>query len=105
MTKQTEDTKVIKVAKVRKVDVKKAAKIELSKLFVEFLEEKGIDVSEDHEEFAFTQGTLVVHMDKTDVQVKLISPKHGLERYQRVEYEYVDADELEDEDEDKELEG
>jgi hypothetical protein len=80
------DKKVIKRAKGRKVDVKKAAKEELSNLFKEFLMEKGIEVSDNAEDFAFTQGTLVVHMEKTDVQVKLITPKAGLDRYQQVEY-------------------
>lgn len=78
--------KVIKRAKGKKVDVKRVAKQELSKLFQEFLMEKGIEVSDNAEDFAFTQGTLVVHMEKTDVQVKLITPKAGLDRYQQVVY-------------------
>jgi len=82
----TTNKKVIKRAKGKKVDVKKAAKQELSNLFKEFLIEKGIEVSDNAEDFAFTQGTLVVHMEKTDVQVKLITPKAGLERYQQVVY-------------------
>ena len=82
----TTNKKVIKRAKSKKVDVKKVAKQELSDLFKEFLIEKGIEVSSNAEDFAFTQGTLVVHMEKTDVQVKLITPKAGLERYQQVEY-------------------
>lgn len=92
------DKKVIKRAKGKKVDVKRVAKQELSKLFQEFLMEKGIEVSSNAEDFAFTQGTLVVHMEKTDVQVKLITPKAGLERYQQVVYvteeEYEENGEL-----------
>ena len=85
--------KVIKRAKGKKVDVKRVAKQELSNLFKEFLIEKGIEVSDNAEDFAFTQGTLVVHMEKTDVQVKLITPKAGLDRYQQVVY--VTEDEYE----------
>ena len=96
----TTNKKVIKRAKGKKVDVKKAAKQELSNLFKEFLIEKGIEVSDNAEDYAFTQGTLVVHMEKTDVQVKLITPKAGLERYQQVVYvteeEYEDLQENEE---------
>lgn len=99
----TTNTKVIKRAKGKKVDVKRVAKQELSDLFKEFLVGKGIKVSSNAEDFAFTQGTLVVHMENTDVQVKLITPKAGLERYQEVvyvteeEYEEIQEQELIDE--------
>ena len=104
----TTNKKVIKRAKGKKVDVKRVAKQELSNLFKEFLMEKGIEVSDNAEDFAFTQGTLVVHMEKTDVQVKLITPKAGLDRYQQVVYvteeeyeaaaeeELVEGNEMED---------
>ena len=82
----TTNKKVIKRAKSKKVDVKRLAKQELSDLFKEFLLEKGIEVSSNAEDFGFTQGTLVAHMEKTDVQIKLITPKAGLERYQQVIY-------------------
>lgn len=73
--------------KVKKVDVKKEAKLELSALFAEFLASKGIEVDPNHEDYGFTAGTLVVRMEKTDVQVKLVTPKAGLDRYKVVEYE------------------
>ena len=106
----TTNKKVIKRAKGKKVDVKRVAKQELSDLFKEFLMEKGIEVSSNAEDFAFTQGTLVVHMEKTDVQVKLITPKAGLERYQQVVYvteaeeELIEEIELEEEIQEMELE-
>jgi hypothetical protein len=81
------------VKKTKKVDVKREAKNELSALFAAFLTEQGYEVKENHEDFGFTGGTLIVGMEKTDVQVKLITPKAGLERYQEVVY--VDEDELE----------
>lgn len=97
----TTNAKVVKRAKGKKVDVKRVAKQELSDLFKEFLVEKGIKVSSNAEDFAFTQGTLVVHMENTDVQVKLITPKAGLERYQEVVYvtekEYEEIQEQEQE--------
>lgn len=110
------NTKVIKRAKGKKVDVKRVAKQELSDLFEEFLIEKGIKVSSNADDFAFTQGTLVVHMEDTDVQVKLITPKAGLKRYQEVVYvteeeydeiqeqELIDEIELEEEIQEMELE-
>ena len=73
--------------KVKKVDVKKEAKLELSALFAEFLATKGIEVDTNHEDYGFTAGTLVVRMEKTDVQVKLVTPKAGLDRYAIVEDE------------------
>ena len=93
----TTNKKVIKRAKGKKVDVKRAAKQELSNLFKGFLMEKGIEVSSNAEDFAFTQGTLVVHMEKTDVQVKLITPKAGLDRYQQVVYVTEEEYEAEEE--------
>ena len=80
----TTTNKKVKV-KNKKVDVKKLAKQELSDLFKEFLMEKGIEVSSNAEDYGFTQGTLIVHME-TDVQVKFITPKAGLNRYQQVIY-------------------
>lgn len=82
----TNTNKVVKVAKTKKIDVKKAAKINISEMFVEFLEAKGIEVDTNYADYAFTQGTLVVHMDETDVQVKFITPKHGITRYPQVVY-------------------
>ena len=82
----TSNNKVVKKVKNKKVDVKKLAKQELSDLIKEFLMEKGIKVSSNAEDFGFTQGTLIVHMENTDVQVKLITPKAGLDRYQQVIY-------------------
>lgn len=90
----TTNEKVIKRTKGKKVDVKAAAKRDLSKLFADFLVAQGIDVSTNAEDFAFTAGTLVVHMENTDVQVKLITPKAGLERYQQVVF--VDEEEYEE---------
>lgn len=80
------------VKKVRKVDPKKEAKNELSAKIAVFLRNEGYTVKENAEDFGFTGGTLVVAMEKCDVQLKPITPKSGLERYQEVEF--VDEDEV-----------
>lgn len=79
-------TKVIKRTKGKAVDVKRAAKAQLSEMFTEFLMEKGIKVDTNAVDYEFTQGTLVVGLENTDVQVKFITPKANLERYQKVVY-------------------
>lgn len=78
----------------RKVNHKQIAKDKLSALFVEFLEEKGIEVNENHVDYGFTRGTLVVDTGEIDVQVKFITPKAGSNRYEKVEIVY--EDEVED---------
>lgn len=71
---------------IKKVDVKKVSKLEVSKQVRELFEGLGIEVGEGSE-FGFTEGTLVLKMDKCDIQVKLIAPKAGLERYVKLEEE------------------
>lgn len=103
MTMKKENVKVVKKKSTRRVDVKSAAKDTLSKKFERFLTEEGIKFNSDHTDYEFTKGTLVVHMEDTDVQVKLITPKAGLERYKKIVYvseeeydEFVEAEEEEE---------
>lgn len=70
--------------KIKKVDIKKATKAQVSKEVKEFLESKGYVVS-DGTEYGFTGGTLVVATEKCDVQVKFITTKAGIERYEKAE--------------------
>lgn len=77
-------TKVI-VKKARKVNIKDVAKLEVMEIFKGALIEAGLDF-EDGAEFEMTKGTIVVHLEGCDVQIKPISPKAGLDRYQKVEY-------------------
>ena len=72
------------VSMVKKIDVKKVTKLDVSSKVLEALETLGFKVS-DGEGFGFTEGTLVAHMDKCDIQIKFISPKAGIERYEKVE--------------------
>ena len=71
---------------VKKIDVKKVAKLEVSEIVREMFEEKGIVVL-NGQDFGMTEGTLILRMEKTDIQVKLITPKSGLERYEVLEEE------------------
>lgn len=75
----------------KKVDFKKVAKMEVSTKVAEFFEGLGIEV-ESGADFGFTEGTLVLHMEKSDVQIKLITPKAGLERYVKLEDEEEDEE-------------
>lgn len=68
----------------KKVDVKKVSKLELSKLLAEFLAEKGVAVHTNAEDYGFTEGTLVVETETCDVQVKFITPKAGVTKYEVV---------------------
>ena len=78
----------------KKVDLKKVAKVNVSKAIATALTEAGFEVLTNSGDFGFTEGTLVVRDKDTDVQVKFIVPKAGLVRYEEVVVE---------EDEDAEL--
>lgn len=68
----------------KKVDVKKVSKLELSKMLADFLLEKGVVVHTNAEDYGFTEGTLVVETEACDVQVKFITPKAGVTKYEVV---------------------
>lgn len=71
---------------IKKVDVKKVAKLGVSVQVRELFEGLGIVVGE-HSEYGFTEGTLVLKLEKCDVQVKLITCKAGIDRYEKFEEE------------------
>ena len=70
----------------KKVDVKKVAKKDLSTVIMEALKDAGYDVA-DGVARGFTEGSLVVSVEATDIQVKLITPKAGVTRYPVLEDE------------------
>ena len=78
------DTK--KVIKRKKANPKDLAKEKVMAIIRESLEQVAIDY-EDGTEYGMTKGTIVVHVDGYDVQIKPITPKAGLNCYQKVEYE------------------
>ena len=80
----TNTKKVIK--RKKKVNPKDLAKEKVMAIIRESLEQVDIDY-EDGAEYGMTKGTIVVHIDGYDVQIKPIVPKAGLNCYQKVEYE------------------
>lgn len=79
-------TDIKKVIKKKKVNPKDLAKEKVMAIITESLEQLAIDY-EDGTEYGMTKGTIVVHIDGYDVQIKPIVPKPGLNCYQKVEYE------------------
>ena len=79
------DTKKV-IKKRKKVNPKDLAKEKVMAIIRESLEQVGIEY-EDGTEYGMTKGTIIVHVDDYDVQIKPITPKAGLNRYQKVEYE------------------
>ena len=73
--------KVIK--RTKKVNVKDIAKNEIMAIIQKALEENGIEFK-DGVDYGMTNGTIIVTHEKADVQLKPISPKAGLDRYQEV---------------------
>lgn len=80
----TTTKKVIK--RTKKVNPKDLAKERVMAIIRESLEQVDIDY-EDGAEYGMTKGTIVVHIDGYDVQIKPITPKAGSSCYQKVEYE------------------
>ena len=77
---------------VKKVEIKKVEKLKISKEIQEFFKGTGASI-ESGEDFGFTEGTLVIHTEKCDIQVKLISPKSGIERYEKLAEETTETQE------------
>lgn len=44
-----------------------------------------IGIIEDGLDYGFTKDTLVLHSDTYDVQIKLVTPKSGVDRYEKME--------------------
>lgn len=79
----TTTKKVIK--RTKKVNTKDLAKNEIMIIIQRALEENGIEYK-DGVEYGMTKGTIIVEHDQADVQIKPISPKAGLDRYQEIVY-------------------
>ena len=77
-----ENTKKV-IKRTRKVNVKDIAKNEIMEIIQKALEENGIEFK-DGVDYGMTNGTIIVTHEKADVQIKPISPKAGLDRYQEV---------------------
>ncbi len=83
---------------IKKVDVKKVTKLEVSRLIQEQLVALGVEGIEVHDgkDYGFTEGTLVFKGEKCDVQIKLITPKAGVDRYDKLEDEDEEEIEIEE---------
>lgn len=71
--------------KTKKVNPKDVQKKEVKAILTNALNALG--AIEEGKEFGFTKDTLVVHADTCDIQVKLITPKTGVLRYEKEEEE------------------
>lgn len=71
--------------KTKKVNPKDVQKKEVKTILADALSALG--TIEEGRDFGFTKDTLVVHADTCDVQVKLITPKTGVLRYEKEEEE------------------
>jgi hypothetical protein len=71
------------VVKTKKVNEKDIAKDEIMAIIRKALEENGIKYK-DGVDYGMTRGTIIVEHEKADVQIKPITPKAGLTRYQEV---------------------
>lgn len=67
--------------KMKKINPKDTQKNEVMSVVREALAAAGYDVL-DGENFAMTKGTLVIRASVCDVQLKPITPKAGIDRYE-----------------------
>ena len=73
------------VIRTKKVNEKDIAKDEIMAIIHKALEENGISFK-DGVDYGMTKGTIIVEHEKADVQIKPITPKAGITRYQEVVY-------------------
>lgn len=71
----------------KKVNPKETYKNEIFELLKTTFEQLEMDFDTDYESFGFTKGTIVVHGKDTDIQIKLITPKTNVERYEKISEE------------------
>ena len=74
------------MAKTKKINPKEVGKNKVMEILKECLTQHDI-LFENGEEFGFTKGTLVLHLEEFDMQLKPITPKTGVERYEKLEEE------------------
>lgn len=74
------------MAKTKKINPKEVGKNKVMEMLKECLTQNDI-LFENGEDFGFTKGTLVLHLEEFDMQLKPITPKTGIERYEKLEEE------------------
>lgn len=70
--------------KIKKINPKDTQKNEVMNVVRDALTKAGYEIL-DGEDFAMTKGTVVVRAGVCDVQLKPITPKAGIDRYEVVE--------------------
>lgn len=88
--KKTEKTKSPKKSKEDFNNVRDYEKYRIYCLIEEILLNEKIPMS-DGESFGFTKNTIVVHLNNSDAQIRLTTPKAGLERYEELDLDYVEV--------------
>lgn len=72
------------VKKAKKVNPKDIAKQEVMAIIQKALEENGFELK-DGVDYGMTKGTIIVSHKIADIQIKPISPKAGVDRYEIAE--------------------
>lgn len=72
------------VKKAKKVNPKDVAKQEVMAIIRRALEENGLELK-DGIDYGMTKGTIIVSHKIADIQIKPISPKAGVDRYEIAE--------------------
>lgn len=70
----------------KKVDVKAVQKASVMEIITKALESEGLTVLSGTD-YGMTSGTIIVRAEACDVQIKPITPKAGVIRYEEVEAE------------------
>lgn len=69
----------------KKVNIKDVTKKEIKAMLADVLKNKGS--VDEGKKYGFTKDTLVLHTANCDVQIKLITPKTGVIKYEEIEVE------------------
>lgn len=77
------ERKLCKMAKVKKINEKEIVKNEVMEIISNALADMGLTI-DNGENYGFTKGTIVVRHDKCDIQIKPITPKAGVTRYEEL---------------------
>ena len=72
-------------ATTKKVNIKDVTKKEIKSMLSEILGQKF--TMDEGKKYGFTKDTLVAHTPNCDVQIKIITPKTGVIKYEEIEVE------------------
>ena len=71
----------------KKVNVKEQFKNEIFNILTETFNQLEIEFDVDYQKYGFTKNTIIVKGAECDIQIKLVTPKAGINRYNIVEEE------------------